>query len=116
MEALFGKGHRHADEVALSGGAVRREGDGDIVGPRSRVISNASLAHAGRWARWNSLPAAIALGFDIPLRQSGKIEGTPGGMLMGPEDSSVPVGSSRRATRAHASGRCGITACRQGTA
>jgi putative phosphotransacetylase len=29
--------------------------------------------------------AAIALGFDIPLRKSGNIDGTPGGMLMGPE-------------------------------
>ena len=27
---------------------------------------------------------SIALGFDIPLRQSGDIKGTPGAMLMGP--------------------------------
>jgi putative phosphotransacetylase len=27
---------------------------------------------------------AIALGFEIPLRGSGNIKGTPGGMLMGP--------------------------------
>jgi putative phosphotransacetylase len=45
-----------------------------ILGP-CRTLNQVELAYTD----------AIALGFDIPLRKSGNIDGTPGGMLMGPE-------------------------------
>lgn len=57
-----------------------------MIGPRSRVISN--LRILGPCRDFNQVELAytdaIALGFDIPLRLSGDIEGTPGCMLMGP--------------------------------
>ena len=73
---------------------VREALDGDRVavadevldGPRSRVISN--LRILGPCRNLNQVELAytdaIALGFEIPLRLSGNIEGTPGCMLMGP--------------------------------
>lgn len=57
-----------------------------LIGPRSRVISN--LRILGPCRNLNQVELAytdsIALGFDIPLRLSGNIKGTPGCMLMGP--------------------------------
>jgi putative phosphotransacetylase len=57
-----------------------------LIGPRSRVISN--LRILGPCRNLNQVELAytdsIALGFDIPLRQSGDIKDTPGCMLMGP--------------------------------
>ena len=57
-----------------------------LIGPRSRVISN--LRILGPCRDFNQIELAltdsIALGFDIPVRQSGTIKETPGCMLMGP--------------------------------
>src|SRR6185436_11396022 len=55
--------------------------------PRSRVISNLRILGPCRTLNQVELAYtdAIALGFDLPLRPSGNIKGTPGGMLMGPE-------------------------------
>src|SRR5690606_29430616 len=57
-----------------------------LIGPRSRVISN--LRILGPCRNLNQVELAytdsISLGFDIPLRLSGNIQGTPGCMLMGP--------------------------------
>jgi len=57
-----------------------------LIGPRSRVISN--LRILGPCRNFNQVELAftdaIALGFDIPVRMSGDIAGTPGCMLMGP--------------------------------
>jgi putative phosphotransacetylase len=73
--------------VALSGRAICRQGDVTLIGPRSRVISN--LRILGPCRNLNQVELAytdaIALGFEIPLRISGDIKGTTGGMLMGPE-------------------------------
>jgi len=57
-----------------------------LIGPRSRVISNLRILGPCRTLNQVELAYtdAIALGFDIPLRLSGNIKGTPGGMLMGP--------------------------------
>src|SRR5207253_2065500 len=57
-----------------------------LIGPRSRVISNLRILGPCRTLNQVELAYtdAIALGFDIPLRLSGNIQGTPGGMLMGP--------------------------------
>jgi putative phosphotransacetylase len=57
-----------------------------LIGPRSRVISN--LRILGPCRDINQVELAftdsIALGFEIPIRLSGNIAGTPGCMLMGP--------------------------------
>jgi putative phosphotransacetylase len=57
-----------------------------LIGPRSRVISNLRILGPCRTLNQVELAYtdAIALGFEIPLRPSGSIEGTPGCMLMGP--------------------------------
>jgi putative phosphotransacetylase len=57
-----------------------------LVGPRSRIISNLRILGPCRDLNQVELALtdAIALGFDVPIRQSGSIKGTPGCMLMGP--------------------------------
>jgi len=71
---LYQEGHFAAKEMVT------------LIGPRSRVISN--LRVLGPCRNFNQVELAysdaIALGFDIPVRLSGNIEGTPGCMLMGP--------------------------------
>ena len=57
-----------------------------LIGPRSRIISNLRILGPCRSLNQVELAYtdAIALGFDIPVRMSGDIAGTPGCMLMGP--------------------------------
>ena len=87
VEALFGKGATltpmkwlyQKDQFAAKETVT-------LIGPRSRVISN--LRILGPCRDLNQIELAltdsIALGFDISIRQSGNIAGTPGCMLMGP--------------------------------
>lgn len=87
VEALFGKGHQLTPFKWLyQEGQYAAKETVTLVGPRSRVISN--LRILGPCRSLNQVELAytdsIALGFDVPLRPSGKIEGTPGCMLMGP--------------------------------
>ncbi len=87
VEILFGKGHRLEPFKWLyqEGQYAARE-TLTLIGPRSRVISNLRVLGPCRSINQVELSYtdAIALGFDIPLRCSGDIEGTPGCMLMGP--------------------------------
>ncbi|HEV8542224.1 MAG TPA: phosphate propanoyltransferase [Verrucomicrobiae bacterium] len=87
VEALFGKGHQlQVHKWLYQEGQFAAKESLTLIGPRSRVISN--LRILGPCRTLNQVELAytdsIALGFDIPLRPSGNIEGTPGGMLMGP--------------------------------
>jgi putative phosphotransacetylase len=87
VEALFGKGHQLGVHKWLyQEGQFAAKETITLVGPRSRVISN--LRILGPCRTLNQVELAytdsIALGFDVPLRSSGNIVGTPGGMLMGP--------------------------------
>lgn len=87
VEVLFGSGHRLTLEKRLyQKGQFAAKETITLIGPRSRVISN--LRILGPCRPYNQVELAytdaIALGFDIPLRISGDIEGTPGAMLMGP--------------------------------
>ena len=87
VEALFGKGHELTPMKWLyQDGQYAAKESVTLIGPRSRVISN--LRILGPCRNLNQVELAytdsIALGFDIPLRSSGSIEGTPGCMLMGP--------------------------------
>ncbi len=86
-EALFGRGHRLRPMKALyQEGAFAAEESVTLIGPRSRIISN--LRILGPCRDINQVELAftdsVALGFKIPVRLSGNIEGTPGCMLMGP--------------------------------
>ncbi len=86
VEVLFGKGHTLTPWKWLyQEGAFAARETVTLIGPRSRVISN--LRILGPCRDFNQVELAytdaIALGFEIPLRLSGNIEGTPGCMLMG---------------------------------
>jgi len=87
VEALFGQGHQLSVHKTLyQDGQFAAKETVTLIGPRSRVISN--LRILGPCRTLNQVELAytdsIALGFEIPLRLSGNIEGTPGCMLMGP--------------------------------
>ncbi len=87
VEALFGHGYELTPMSWLhQDGYFAAEETVTLVGPRSRVISN--LRILGPYRPLNQVELAftdaIALGFKIPVRLSGNIEGTPGCMLMGP--------------------------------
>lgn len=87
VEALFGKGHALTPVKWLyQKGQYAAQESVTLIGPRSRVISN--LRILGPCRDFNqvelALTDAISLGFDIPIRMSGDIKGTPGCMLMGP--------------------------------
>ena len=105
VEALFGKGHHLTPLKWLyQEGQFAAKETLTLVGPRSRVISNLRILGPCRTLNQVELAYtdAIALGFDIPLCQSGKIEGTPGGMLMGPEGFfEIPDGIIRAERHVH---------------
>ncbi len=87
VEALFGKGHQlQVHKWLYQEGQFAAKESVTLVGPRSRVISN--LRILGPCRTLNQVELAytdgIALGYDLPLRSSGDIKGTIGGMLMGP--------------------------------
>src|SRR6266446_2517503 len=87
VEALFGKGHQLQPWKALyQEGQFAAQETVTLIGPRSRVISNLRILGPCRTLNQVELAYtdAIALGFEIPLRLSGNIEGTTGAMLMGP--------------------------------
>ena len=87
VEVLFGRGHELTSMSWLyQDGYFAAEETVTLVGPRSRVISNLRILGPCRPLNQVELAFtdAIALGFKIPVRRSGNIEGTPGCMLMGP--------------------------------
>ena len=87
VEVLFGTGHQLTPWKALyQEGQFAAVESVTLIGPRSRVISNLRILGPCRTLNQVELAYtdAIALGFDIPLRLSGDIEGTTGAMLMGP--------------------------------
>lgn len=87
VEVLFGKGHKlQVSKWLYQEGQFAAKETVTLVGPRSRIISN--LRILGPCRSLNQVELAytdgIALGFDLPHRISGDIQGTLGGMLMGP--------------------------------
>ena len=87
VEALFGRGHELTVHKWLyQEGQFAAKETLTLIGPRSRVISN--LRILGPCRNINQVELAytdgIALGFELPLRLSGDINGTLGCMLMGP--------------------------------
>jgi putative phosphotransacetylase len=87
VEILFGKGAKLTPMKALyQKDQFAAKETVTLIGPRSRVISNLRILGPCRDLNQVELALtdAIALGFDIPIRLSGNIAGTPGCMLMGP--------------------------------
>src|SRR5689334_20282432 len=87
VEVLFGKGSQlEVHKYLYQEGQFAAKQTVTLIGPRSRVISN--LRILGPCRTLNQVELAytdsIALGFDLPLRLSGNINGTLGCMLMGP--------------------------------
>src|SRR6266849_1569360 len=107
VEILFGKGRQLTVHKWLyQEGQFAAKETLTLIGPRSRVISN--LRILGPCRTLNQVELAytdgIALGFDLPLRLSGNIKGTPGGMLMGPEGFfEMPEGIIRALRHVHMS-------------
>jgi putative phosphotransacetylase len=87
VETLFGTGYRlQAVKWLYQEGQFAAKETLTLIGPRSRVISNLRILGPCRSLNQVELAYtdAVALGFDIPLRLSGNLTGTPGCMLMGP--------------------------------
>ena len=87
VEALFGPGHQLTRMKGLyQNDQYAAQESITLIGPRSRIISNLRILGPCRSLNQVELAYtdAIALGFDIPVRMSGDILGTPGCMLMGP--------------------------------
>jgi len=105
VEVLFGRGHTLTVMKALyQEGQFAAKEAVTIIGPRSRVISNLRILGPCRSLNQVELAHtdAVALGFQIPLRTSGDIDGTPGCMLMGPAGFfEMPQGVVRARRHAH---------------
>jgi putative phosphotransacetylase len=105
VEALFGPGHQLRPMKWLyQEGQYGAQESVTLIGPRSRVISNLRILGPCRDLNQVELAFtdAISLGFDVPVRQSGKIAGTPGCMLMGPHGFfEMPEGVIRAAPHVH---------------
>jgi putative phosphotransacetylase len=87
VEVLFGKGYHLTPKKDLyMDGQYAAKESVTLIGPRSRVISNLRILGPCRDFDQVELAYtdAISLGYQIPIRNSGDIEGTPGCMLMGP--------------------------------
>lgn len=86
VEALFGRGYQLTPTKMLyQEGQFAAKETVTLIGPRSRIISNLRILGPCRSLNQVELAYtdAIALGFEVPLRLSGDVAGTPGCMLMG---------------------------------
>ena len=107
VEALFGKGYQlNVHKWLYHEGQFAAKESVTLIGPRSRVISN--LRILGPCRKESQVELALtdarALGFDVPLRNSGDLKGTPGCMLMGPAGFyEMPYGVIRAARHVHMS-------------
>ncbi len=87
VQALFGPGHQLTPLRGLyQEGQFASQETVTVIGPRSRVISSLRILGPCRPACQVELAYtdAVSLGFEVPARLSGDIDGTPGCMLMGP--------------------------------
>lgn len=88
LEILFGRGAELTQERALYQEGQFASGQTvDIVGPKRRILSNVRILGPTRPQTQIELAFsdAIYLGIDVPVRMSGKVEGTPGAILLGPK-------------------------------
>lgn len=75
MKDLYQDGYYAAEETVM------------VVGPRRRMLPNVRVLGPTRKASQVELAFTdgISLGIDLPVRPSGKIDGTPGCVLVGPK-------------------------------
>ena len=87
VETLFGAGHKLTRMKELyQEGFFAAEETVMIVGPRRRMLPTVRILGPTRPASQVELAYtdAISLGIECPVRSSGKIDGTPGCVLVGP--------------------------------
>jgi len=88
VETLFGPGHRLTVMRELhQEGFFAAEETVMVVGPRRRMLPTVRVLGPTRPKSQVELAFTdgISLGIDLPVRQSGRIDGTPGCVLVGPE-------------------------------
>ncbi|MBX9789523.1 MAG: phosphate propanoyltransferase [Pirellulales bacterium] len=88
VEVLFGPGHSLTPMKPLyQDGFYAAEETVMVVGPRRRMLPAVRVLGPTRPHSQVELAFtdAISLGIDVPVRASGKIEGTPGCVLVGPK-------------------------------
>jgi putative phosphotransacetylase len=106
LERLFGPGHELTPDRPLhQPGNFAAKETVTLIGPRSRLISNLRVLGPLRPRTQVELAFtdAISLGLDdVPIRLSGDLDGTPGGVVMGPRGVvELPEGVIRAAMHAH---------------
>jgi putative phosphotransacetylase len=87
VETLFGAGHTLTPMKDLyQDGFFAAEETVMVVGPRKRMLPSVRILGPTRSYSQVELgfTDGISLGIDLPVRASGKIEGTPGCVLVGP--------------------------------
>ena len=87
VETLFGRGRTLTPMKDLyQDGFYAAEETVMVVGPRRRMLPTVRILGPTRSASQVELARtdAVSLGIDAPVRASGKIEGTPGCVLVGP--------------------------------
>lgn len=87
VETLFGPGHvLTPDKDLYQDGFYAAKETVMVVGPRRRMLPNVRVL--GPTRSYSQVELAftdgISLGIDLPVRASGKIQGTPGCVLVGP--------------------------------
>jgi propanediol utilization protein len=88
VEILFGAGHTLTPMKPLfQDGFYAAEETVMVVGPRRRMLPTVRILGPTRAASQVELAFtdSISLGIDAPVRHSGKIEGSPGCVLVGPK-------------------------------
>jgi len=107
LERLFGPGAElQVYRWLYQPGEFASEQRVSIIGPRQRMIDNVRILGPVRTRSQIeiSFTDAIALGIDAPVRPSGKIDGTPGCLVVGPNGSiELPCGVIRAARHVHMS-------------
>jgi propanediol utilization protein len=88
VETLFGSGHTLTPMKDLyQEGFYAAEETVMVVGPRKRMLPSVRVLGPTRGASQVELAFTdgISLGIDLPVRPSGRIEGTPSCVLVGPQ-------------------------------
>jgi putative phosphotransacetylase len=88
VDALFGAGHKLTVAKSLyQDGFFAAEETVMIVGPKRRMLPTVRVLGPTRPETQVELAFTdgISLGIDLPVRPSGRIEGTPGCVLVGPK-------------------------------
>jgi putative phosphotransacetylase len=105
LEILFGPGYKLEPMRALfQEGQFAAKETVTLIGPRNRIIPNMRILGPCRSLTQVELSFTdgIQLGFELPVRLSGEIQGTPGGYIMGPKGLvELPCGIIRAARHIH---------------